>query len=80
LFSLYAFSSKSYNLAVADSRKKVKRDTMIERYSKQPTFPEIGTEVTRKLGGSHVLILGRGALGNVIANTDYRKKRLAERF
>ncbi len=41
---------------------------MMERYSRQILFPQIGEEGQRKLGASRVVITGCGALGSVIAN------------
>ena len=48
---------------------KVKRITMIDRYSRQTILPGIGAKGQRKLADSHVLVVGCGALGTVIANT-----------
>ncbi len=42
---------------------------MIDRYSRQTLFPEIGEEGQEKLGNSSVVIIGCGALGTVIATT-----------
>ena len=42
---------------------------MIDRYSRQTLFPEIGEEGQRKLGNSSVVIIGCGALGTVIATS-----------
>jgi adenylyltransferase/sulfurtransferase len=56
---------------------------MIDRYSRQTILPEIGSEGQRKLAGSHVLIVGCGALGTVIANALVRagigKVRIVDR-
>jgi adenylyltransferase/sulfurtransferase len=41
---------------------------MIERYSRQQLFAPIGREGQRKLHNSHVLVVGLGALGTVIAD------------
>jgi len=42
---------------------------MIDRYSRQTLFRGIGEEGQKKLGSSHVVIIGCGALGTVIANS-----------
>jgi adenylyltransferase/sulfurtransferase len=42
---------------------------MIDRYSRQIAFPEIGKEGQRKLGNSRVVIIGCGALGSIIATS-----------
>jgi len=42
---------------------------MIDRYSRQTIFAEIGEEGQRKLGNSSVVIVGCGALGTVIATS-----------
>jgi len=42
---------------------------MIDRYSRQTLFRGIGEEGQKKLGNSHVVIIGCGALGTVIANS-----------
>ncbi len=42
---------------------------MIGRYSRQILFRGIGEEGQRKLGNSHVVIIGCGALGTVIADS-----------
>lgn len=39
------------------------------RYSRQERFAPLGTEGQRKLGESHVLVIGAGALGTSIAET-----------
>ncbi len=42
---------------------------MIDRYSRQILFPEIGEEGQRRLGNSRVVIVGCGALGTIIATS-----------
>ena len=42
---------------------------MIDRYSRQTLFPGIGEEGQRRLGKSHVAIVGCGALGSMIATS-----------
>ena len=42
---------------------------MIDRYSRQILFPEIGEEGQKRLGKSSVVIIGCGALGTVIATS-----------
>ena len=42
---------------------------MIDRYSRQILFPEIGEERQLRLGNSSVVIIGCGALGTVIATS-----------
>ncbi|OGP53618.1 MAG: thiamine biosynthesis protein ThiF [Deltaproteobacteria bacterium RBG_13_52_11] len=42
---------------------------MIDRYSRQVLFPDIGKEGQRKLGNSYAVIIGCGALGSMIALT-----------
>ncbi len=42
---------------------------MIDRYSRQTLFPEIGAEGQKKLGNSSVVIVGCGALGTIIATS-----------
>jgi len=42
---------------------------MIDRYSRQTLFRGIGEEGQKKLANSHVVIIGCGALGTVIANS-----------
>jgi len=42
---------------------------MIDRYSRQTLFRGIGEEGQKKLDNSHVVIIGCGALGTVIANS-----------
>jgi adenylyltransferase/sulfurtransferase len=42
---------------------------MIDRYSRQTLFPEIGEEGQEKLGHSRVVIIGCGALGTVMATS-----------
>ncbi|MFC2005028.1 ThiF family adenylyltransferase [Chloroflexota bacterium] len=42
---------------------------MIDRYSRQILFSEIGEEGQKKLGNSSVVIIGSGALGSVIATS-----------
>jgi adenylyltransferase/sulfurtransferase len=42
---------------------------MIDRYSRQTLFPEIGEEGQNKLGNSSVVIIGCGALGTIIATS-----------
>ena len=42
---------------------------MIDRYSRQILIRGIGEEGQKKLGNSHVVIIGCGALGTVIANS-----------
>ncbi|HLB27874.1 MAG TPA: ThiF family adenylyltransferase [Dehalococcoidales bacterium] len=42
---------------------------MIDRYSRQILFPEIGKAGQKKLGRSRVVIIGCGALGTVIADS-----------
>ena len=42
---------------------------MVDRYSRQIIFPEIGEAGQQKLGRSSVVIIGCGALGTVIAST-----------
>ncbi|WP_106767755.1 ThiF family adenylyltransferase [Paenibacillus faecalis] len=39
------------------------------RYSRQERFSPFGTDGQRKLGGSHVIVVGAGALGSAIAET-----------
>jgi molybdopterin-synthase adenylyltransferase len=46
----------------------MQRMAMINRYSRQTILPQIGTAGQEKLKKSHVLLLGCGALGTVIAN------------
>lgn len=41
---------------------------MLNRYSRQTIFPEIGVEGQKKLGNSFAVIIGCGALGTVIAS------------
>ncbi len=56
---------------------------MIDRYSRQTLFPEIGEEGQKKLGNSSVVIIGCGALGTVIATSLVRagigKVRIVDR-
>lgn len=40
---------------------------MIDRYSRQSIFPKLGKEGQKKLGSSHVVIIGCGGLGTAIA-------------
>ena len=42
---------------------------MIDRYSRQVIFPGIGKEGQEKLGKSHVVIIGCGALGSIMATS-----------
>ena len=42
---------------------------MIDRYSRQTLFPEIGEEGQKKLGNSSAVIIGCGALGTIIATS-----------
>ena len=42
---------------------------MIDRYSRQTLFKQIGEEGQRKLGNSYVVIIGCGALGTIIATS-----------
>jgi adenylyltransferase/sulfurtransferase len=42
---------------------------MLDRYSRQILFPEIGKEGQRKLSNSTVVIIGCGALGSIIATS-----------
>jgi adenylyltransferase/sulfurtransferase len=42
---------------------------VIDRYSRQVLFPEIGEEGQKKLGNSSVIIIGCGALGTIIATS-----------
>ncbi len=42
---------------------------MIDRYSRQISFPEIGEEGQKRLGKSSVVIIGCGALGTIIASS-----------
>jgi len=42
---------------------------MIDRYSRQTLFPEIGEEGQKKLDASSVVIIGCGALGTIIATS-----------
>ncbi len=44
------------------------RQSVLQRYSRQQILPGIGEEGQRKLGQSHVLILGCGALGCLTAS------------
>jgi adenylyltransferase/sulfurtransferase len=56
---------------------------MIDRYSRQTLFPEIGEEGQKKLGNSYIVIIGCGALGTVIASSLVRagvgKVRIVDR-
>ncbi|MFQ6121907.1 MAG: ThiF family adenylyltransferase [Dehalococcoidales bacterium] len=42
---------------------------MIDRYSRQILFPEIGEKGQKRLGNSSIVIIGCGALGTIIATT-----------
>ncbi len=42
---------------------------MIDRYSRQIIFPQLGKEGQRRLGNSSVVIIGCGALGGIIATS-----------
>lgn len=42
---------------------------MIDRYSRQILFPEIGEEGQKRLGSSNVVIIGCGALGTITATS-----------
>jgi len=42
---------------------------MIDRYSRQILFQEIGKEGQKRLGNSSVVIIGGGALGAIIATS-----------
>ncbi len=42
---------------------------MIDRYSRQTLFKQIGEEGQKKLGNSYVVIIGCGALGTIIATS-----------
>ncbi|MHB8957842.1 MAG: ThiF family adenylyltransferase [Pirellulaceae bacterium] len=44
----------------------------LERYARQMRYPPIGVEGQRRLLAAHVLIVGCGALGSVLANTFVR--------
>jgi len=44
-------------------------DPALSRYSRQVLFEKIGVDGQRRLGQSHALLVGCGALGTVLANT-----------
>ena len=48
---------------------------LIDRYSRQTLFPEIGEEGQERLGNSNVAIIGCGALGTIRLSPAYSNTR-----